>query len=509
MGDEVAALRAEVARLEAELRTTRADAAAIESLPFDFWARDRDGVCVSENSTTRANWGSLLGKRPQDTNAPPEAIEVWLANNARALAGEIVHGDVEYLVNGELRHVHNIVGPIRQGDETVGTFGVNIDLTDLRRLERKLRETQRLETLGLFAGGVAHDINNIVMVVLGIASLARRRAAPGSSLDADLAAIENASRRAAAICTQLLAFAGKGDLAVERLELGEVVAETLRLVTPSIPPNIAVDVVAGRFAVDADASQLRQLVMNLILNASEAIGARPGTIAVTVEAAAPALLAAAVDDDPAFAPDPASDYVMLDVRDTGGGMTAETRARIFEPFFTTKARGRGLGLAAVLGTVRMHRGGLHVETVPGRGSRFCVFLPRSSHGAATGAREDAIESWRGSGTIVVVDDDDGVATATARMLSELGFDPIVCRGGNEAIAVLDQHPDVVLVLLDLMMPGLDGAATLHALRAKHPALRAVLMSGFHELVVPIAGVPVLAKPFSLDDLARALRAITQ
>src|SRR6185312_13313126 len=210
MGDETEVLRAEVQRLKAELRATRAlHAATIESLPFDFWARDRDGVCVSENSTTRKHWGSLLDKRPQDTDAPPEAIAVWIANNSRALAGEIVHGDVDYVVGGELRHVHNIVGPIRQGDEIVGTFGVNIDLTDLRRLERKLREAQRLETIGLLAGGVAHDINNIVMVVLGIASLARRRAGPGTSLDTDLASIENASRRAAAICTQLLAFAGK------------------------------------------------------------------------------------------------------------------------------------------------------------------------------------------------------------------------------------------------------------------------------------------------------------
>ncbi|HEY3801414.1 MAG TPA: ATP-binding protein [Kofleriaceae bacterium] len=511
MGDEVEALRAEVERLGGELRATRAvHAAAIESLPFDFWARDRDGVCVSENSTTRANWGSLLGKRPEDSDAAPEAIAVWIANNTRALGGEVVHGDVDYVVGGQQRHVHNIVGPIRQGDEIVGTFGVNIDLTELRRLERKVRETQRLETLGLFAGGVAHDINNIVMVVLGIASLARRRAAPGSSLDVDLESIETASRRAAAICAQLLAFAGKGDLAVARLELADVVAETLRLVAPSIPATIAIDVAAQRVAIDADAGQLRQLVMNLLLNASEAIGEHDGIISVRVEPATRAMLVAAVDDDPAFAPDPARDYAMLEVRDTGSGMTAPTRARIFEPFFTTKARGRGLGLAAVLGAVRAHGGGLHVETEPGHGSRFCVYLPRSSEGTDSAAREAPIESWRGSGTIVVVDDDEGVAVATARMLGELGFDPIVCRGGREAMAVFDERKhernDVALVLLDLMMPGLDGAATLRALRAKHPHVRAVLMSGFHELAEPVAGVPVLAKPFSLDELARAVRA---
>ncbi len=373
--DEVVALRAEVARLEAELRASRAlHDATIESLPFDFWARDRDGVCVSLNSACHANWGNLLGQRPEDSTAPPDVIAVWLANNARALAGEIVHGDVDYEVAGELRHIHNILAPIRQGDEIVGTLGVNLDLTELRRLERKLRETQRLETIGLLAGGVAHDINNIVMIILGIASLARRRAAVGSSLERDLSTVETASRRAAAICNQLLAFAGKGQLDVELLELDAVVAETVQLVAASLPPPLAIEVeVEARLAVEADSTQLRQLVMNLVLNAAEAVGDRAGGVIVRVALATPPMLVAASVDDFGFAPSASCDYVMLEVRDTGAGMTPETRARIFEPFFTTKARGRGLGLAAALGTVRAHAGGLHVETKPGAGSSFRVF----------------------------------------------------------------------------------------------------------------------------------------
>ena len=523
VADEVVGLRAEVARLEAELRATRAvHDAAIESLPFDFWARDRDGVCVSQNTACFARWGKLVGHRPEDSDASPEVIAVWLANNARALAGEIVRGDVDYVVGGEVRHIHNILAPIRQGDEIVGTLGVNLDLTELRRLEHKLREAQRLETIGLLAGGVAHDINNIVMIILGMASMARRRAPAGSSLEGDLSTIETASRRAAAICNQLLAFAGKGHLDVELLEAGAVVTETVRLVAASLRSDIGIDVDVDReLAVEADPTQLRQLIMNLVLNAAEAIdqtaggaasgreatfvGERRGTVAVRVAPAAPELIAVAAADDVGFVPAPGVEYVALEVRDTGGGMTPETRARIFEPFFTTKARGRGLGLAAALGTVRAHAGGLHVETRLGDGSSFRVLLPRATRPAVAPALAAPLERWRGSGAALVVDDDAEVAAAAARMLSDLGFEPIVCHGGAEALATLGDTTAPAVVLMDLMMPGLDGANTLRRIHASHPGVRVVLMSGFHDLAEPPLDMDVLAKPFSIDELAHAVR----
>jgi signal transduction histidine kinase/CheY-like chemotaxis protein len=512
--DDVAELRAEIARLQAELTATRAlHEATIESLPFDFWARDVDGVCVSLNSACRTTWGNLLGQRPEDAAAPPEVIAVWLANNARALAGDIVHGDVDYVVNGETRHIHNVLGPIRQADAIVGTLGVNLDITELRhaeaerlRLERKLRDTQRLETIGLLAGGVAHDINNIVMIILGIASVARRHAGTGSKLDADLSTIETASRRAAAICHQLLAFAGKGQLAVELLELDVVVAETLRLVTSSLPPQVTLELQAARrLAIEADPTQLRQLVMNLMLNGAEAIGEAAGTVTNRVAAATPAMVEAVAADDPSFTPEPSRDYVVIEVTDTGGGMSAETRARVFEPFFTTKSRGRGLGLAAALGTVRAHAGGLQVDTRAGSGSTFRVLLPRSARELEPVALFELLDEWRGSGAALVVDDDRDVASAAARMLASIGFDAVVARGGHEALTMLDGRDDIGLVLLDLMMPGLDGAATLERIRASHPRVTVVLMSGFHDVADPALRTRVLAKPFSLGELARVVR----
>ncbi|HEY6032959.1 MAG TPA: ATP-binding protein, partial [Kofleriaceae bacterium] len=374
-------MRAEVARLQAELSSSRAlYQATIESLPFDFWARDREGYCVSQNRATREHWGDLLARRPEDMDLPADVIENWLANNRRALAGEIVRGEVDYTLGGELRHIQNVLAPIRQGDAIVGTLGVNIDLTDLRRaeadrrrLEHRLLETQRLETLGLLAGGVAHDINNIVMIVLGLASLARRHADPGSALDRDLATIENASRRAGEICGQLLAFAGRGQLELEPVDLSALVGETLELVRPRVSTAIQIELAApASLVVVGDPTQLRQLVMNLILNAGDAIGDSAGRIGIRVAPAERAMIEA-LAADPAIAIRADRSYALLEISDTGRGMSVEIRARIFEPFFTTKASGRGLGLAAALGTVRGHQGALTVESVERVGSTFRVF----------------------------------------------------------------------------------------------------------------------------------------
>lgn len=508
-----AAARAE--RLEAELRASRAlHEATIESLPFDFWARDREGYCVSQNGATRAHWGDLLHRRPEDMDFPPEVIATWLENNRRALAGEIVRGEVDYMVAGETRHVENILAPIRQGAEIVGTLGVNVDLTDLRRaeaerlrLERRLRETQRLETVGLLAGGVAHDINNIVMVIMGMTSLARRHAG-GPALDHDLATIETASRRAAEICGQLLAFAGKGRLAIELVDLGALVDETVALLQRTLPSHVTLEVEsprAPRLRIEGDPIQLRQLVMNLILNASEAIGDQPGTISIRLGLADPQVLSTMAHESVVdLAPEGA--HALLEVTDTGCGMTAEIRARIFEPFYTTKARGRGLGLAAALGTVRGHAGALAVVSEPGAGATFRVVLPCVEDEAHAPAPPEVAEDWRGTGTVLIVDDDHGVATAVARMMCDIGFDVIVAISGQEALTHVAAHPGLVLALVDLMMPGLGGAETCALIHAQLPDLPVILMSGFHDLAEPPPHTRLLAKPFTYEVLHAAVRA---
>jgi len=509
--DDIAVLRAEVARLRDEVAQTRAmHEALIESLPFDFWARDRDGWCFSENSQTRRNWGSLIGTRPEDRDLPPEVIERWRDNNRRALSGEIVRGNVEYTVGGETKHIQNILAPIRKGDEIIGTLGVNLDFTELRRLERRLRETQRLETVGLLAGGVAHDINNIVMVILAITTMMRRQVAMGSQLAEDLSTIETASQRAAEICTQLLAYAGKRQLARELLDLNAVVADTAKLLRSTLPSGISLEVTSAAgipIPVEIDPAQLRALVMNLILNASEAIG-DDGRINVTVEAADPKRIGELANSHVGVVLDPARPYAILSVTDTGRGMPPETVERIFEPFFTTKARGRGLGLAAALGTVRAHEGAMHVESTVGRGSTFRVLLPYSSQALPRrDAQSDVTVAFRGSGVVLVVDDHEGVAIATARMMKELGFEAIVASSGAEALLRLAETAGVSLVMLDLMMPGLDGSATLERIRERHPKLPVILMSGFHDFAEPPTGTPLLRKPFGLDELTRAVRGV--
>ena len=387
--DELAELRAEVEHLRAAHETLRERAqrveselgasqalhrAAIESLPFDFWARDPEGYCFSQNATTRANWGDLLGKRPGDMGLPEDVVAKWESNNARALAGEIVHGDVEYVIHGELRSFHNILAPIRDGDRILGTLGVNIDVTERNRaeaerlqLDRRLRDGQRLESLGLLAGGVAHDFNNLLTIILGAASLARRTTETPAERDRDLETIETAARRAAELCDQLLAYAGRSSVKLERVDLAHVVTETARLLRSTLPPEIelAVRPAPGPLLVRVDATQIRQVVLNLLLNAAEALRGRSGTIAVSTS------IVRGTDADDL----PPGEHVVLEVRDDGVGMSKETQARIFEPFFTTKDTGRGLGLSAVLGIVHAHHGALRVESELGVGSTFRLLLP--------------------------------------------------------------------------------------------------------------------------------------
>ncbi|MEQ2006185.1 MAG: PAS domain S-box protein, partial [Limisphaerales bacterium] len=283
-------------------------------------------------------------------------------------------------------------------------FGAAIQRADAeqerQRMELKLQETQKLESLGVLAGGIAHDFNNLLTSILGNASLARMDLPPRSPVEHSLEQIEKASLRAADLCRQMLAYAGKGRFVVQPFDLTQLVQDTAHLLQVSVSKKAVLkfDLDAGLPPVLADASQLRQIVMNLVINASEAIGDRSGVIALST---------GLVRADRRYLADthlagnlPEGDYVFLEVSDTGCGMTPELRARIFEPFFTTKFAGRGLGLAAVLGIVRGHRGALRVYSEPGKGSSFKLLLPIAP-GAAVGlaAPNPLADGWRGSGRI--------------------------------------------------------------------------------------------------------------
>lgn len=374
-------------------------------------------------------------------------------------------------------------------------------------LERKLLETQKLESLGILAGGIAHDFNNLLMAILGNTSLALLELPKDTSTYAAVDQIDTAARQAADLTRQLLAYAGKGHFAIQQLDLNAMLTEMIQLLKASIGKNatLTCQFAPELPAVAAEATQIRQVIMNLLINAAEAIGNQYGVITIVtgVIHADRTYLASTY-----LAPDlPEREYVFLEVRDTGCGMDAETQARIFDPFFTTKFTGRGLGLAAVLGIVRSHGGALRVVSLPGEGTTFRILLP-SIHTPLklSPAQNSANATWFGNGTVLVIDDEEGVRSLIARMLERLGFTVMLAPDGKIGVDYFRTHADSIIgVLLDLTMPRMNGEQTLHALRRIRPDVRVILMSGYSEEDATgrfeeehLAGF--LQKPFTFDEL---------
>ena len=398
--------------------------------------------------------------------------------------------------------------------------GLAIDITarkeaeaDKLAMERKLLESQKLESLGLLAGGIAHDFNNLLTGIMGHANLARFHPGIDAEVTDHLRKIEAGSVRAAELCQQMLAYSGRGNFLIEPVDLNQLVRETLPLLQGSLSPRARVSLELGSqsIVVMADATQLRQIAMNLILNAADSLGATGGTINVTTGrrpfgrdflAAAHAADALAVGE-----------YVFLEVRDTGCGMSAETMAKIFDPFFTTKFTGRGLGLAAVLGIVRGHSGALRVESEINRGSTFTLILPPSQEGLSRNGDLLSSTPWHRKGTVLVIDDEESVRNVACALLRSFGFTPVSAANGSDGIECFRSRPkSFEVVLLDLTMPRLDGEETLAGLRAIDPAVRVVLVSGYSEndrIGEMAAGGPLLflQKPFTRGSLQQRLQQI--
>ena len=386
--------------------------------------------------------------------------------------------------------------------------------TERRALERKLQESQKLESLGVLAGGIAHDFNNLLTGVLGNASLARMDLPPDSPVQSYLSQIEASATRAADLCKQMLAYSGKGRFVVTNIDINALIEDTTRLLEVSISKRAVLKFHLGEGipAVLGDATQLRQVIMNLVINASEAVGEKSGFISISsgMTRADRAYLAGSF-----LAPDlPEGDYVFIEVADNGSGMSPEVLAKIFDPFFTTKFTGRGLGLAAVLGIVRGHKGALKVFSEDGWGTTFKILLP-CAEGSAEVLAEEVGDAplWSGSGRVLVVDDDETVRVTTARMLEACGFTTQLAPDGREGVeAFREAGGDFALVVLDLTMPHLDGEEAFRAITALKPDARVLLMSGFNEqeAIARFTGKGLagfLQKPFTFPALREKLHGI--
>lgn len=402
-----------------------------------------------------------------------------------------------------------LVGCIRLQENPYQDLSFVLDLTESKKLQQRVLEAQKFESVGVLAGGIAHDFNNILVGVIGHASLAQDLLPPGHQVRDLLAQIVRNGEHAAHLTRQLLAYSGKGQFLLEPLHLSALFEEISILVRPAIARNIAVEMnlPADLPAVDADRGQMRQVFTNLVLNAAESIGEQGGRIWVetgvrNIETVSPQETWAAGEARP-------GPYVYLEVVDTGCGMDEATKAKIFDPFYTTKFVGRGLGLAAVAGIVRGHKGALRVTSTPGQGTRFLVLFPSSAKAIPAEAPK-AVSPAHSRGTVLVVDDEAVVRQMARAALERHGYQVELAENGPRAIEVFQSDPmRFSLIVLDLSMPGMSGAQALPELRRTRPEIPVLITSGYGEAQTlgMFAGQKVsgfLQKPFSSQVLLKRI-----
>jgi len=386
-----------------------------------------------------------------------------------------------------------------------------------KKLESQIQHAQRLESLGVLAGGIAHDFNNLLVAIIGNADLALMDLAVQAPARGRIVSIKTAGQRAAELTTQMLAYSGKGRFVVEPLDLNELIQEMSHLLQVSIPKSVILkpNFTQGIPAIEADASQMRQVVMNLITNAAEAIGDQSGVITLStgmVQADRRYLSEAYMDEDL-----PEGYYVFLEVCDTGCGMDEATRQKIFDPFFSTKFTGRGLGLAAVLGIIRGHRGAIRVYSEPGRGTTFKILLPASKQPAKMHSEFDDsdLREWRGAGTVLVMDDEEGIRSVMKMTLERFGFEVLTANNGKDGVELFRQQASRIrVVILDMTMPEMNGEESYREVRRIRGDVPVILSSGHSEqdATSRFAGKGLagfVKKPFTLKEFMSKVREVLE
>jgi len=504
---------------ELELARTRL-AAIVESSDDAIISKDLNGIVQTWNRGAERLYGysalEIMG-RPMSLLLPPDRPDEEALILKRLAKGERVdHFETTRLrKDGRQIDVSLSISPIYDKEGIVrGASHVARDITERRTLETQRLHTQKLESLGVLAGGVAHDFNNLLTGILGNASLVADSMHAANPNRQILAECIQAAERAAQLTRQLLAYAGKGRFVVEPVSLSALVREISTLIQTSIPRKVQVrlELADNLPTVEADAGQLQQVVMNLIINGAEAIGENVGLVVCSTasqmvdEAYMNTLGAEALYIKPGL-------YVTLEVNDSGCGMDEATLASIFDPFFTTKFTGRGLGLAAVSGIVHGHKGAIKVYSSPGRGSTFKVLFPAMGVGHVP-ENADVQGTYEGTNqTVLIVDDEESVRSTARNTLQRHGYRTLEAKDGREALEVFRQFAnEITLVLLDLTMPYLNGEEVLRELKIILPDVRVLLSSGFNEVEAVrrftgkgLAGF--LQKPYTAALLAETIKRI--
>ncbi|MEM7034605.1 MAG: PAS domain S-box protein, partial [Chloroflexota bacterium] len=363
-----------------------------------------------------------------------------------------------------------------------------IDLTDRKQTEDALRQTQKLESLGVLAGGIAHDFNNLLTVMLAQSSLIEMKLPPDSPVLSNVAQIVQASERATDLTQQMLAYSGRGRFEIQPIQINALIQENMHLLKVALPKRVhlVAELADTLPLIDGDVGQVQQVIMNLIINAAEAVEDQTGNVTITTR-----LSRVEENNHPYFLYTHATlrpgSYVIIQVKDDGVGLADDVMERIFDPFFTTKTTGRGLGLAAVLGIVRGHQGGLEVESEIGVGTTFRIFLPISDHTSLPPDKSPALlpEHKRNTAsTVLIIDDEEAILHTLTTILQAEGVRTIRATDGREGIKLYQQdQTEIGLVILDLSMPGLSGEETLKQLKQVNPDVSVLISSGYSEIEI--------------------------
>ncbi len=507
---------------ESEKRLQR----AIDNAPFPIMIHAEDGEVLQLSKA----WCKLSGYRPDEIPTVKYWVRLACSENIDVI---LKHIDRLYHAkspqeNGEVRITAKDgrqliwdfssapLGKLLDNRQLVITMAMDITRRkqaqeNQLQLEQQMLHTQKLESLGVLAGGIAHDFNNILTSVLGHTELAQRRLANESPATRHLAQIKTAASKAADLANQMLAYSGKGKFVVEPLDLNLLIEEMMHMLNVSISKGTVLryDFAQHLPTIEADATQIRQVIMNLVINASEAIGEKSGTIAIVT---------GVIDCNSDYLKDvwldeglPEGLYTFVEVADTGCGMDQNTRTRIFDPFFSTKFTGRGLGMAAVIGIIRSHKGAIKVYSEVGKGTTIKILFPSSTLPAALFNKDQVEDNWQGDGTVLMVDDEETVRGIGKSMLQELGFDVISAVDGKAAVSLYkERKKDIKFVLMDLTMPHMNGEEAFRELRMINPQVKVIIASGYNEQEVTrkFAGKGLsgfLQKPYELSSLSRLVR----
>jgi PAS domain S-box-containing protein len=408
------------------------------------------------------------------------------------------------------------VSPIGTPPDIHSAVVVARDITERRsaeaeraRMQERLLTAQKLDSLGMLAGGIAHDFNNLLTAILGGASIALLKLPDAAPARRSIETLVAAARRASELTQQLLAYSGRGKFHVRTIDLSENIRELVLVLEAAIPKRVTLlrRLAPDLPAVQVDVGQIQQVIMNLVINAAEAIGDRPGTIVLTTgRQPVDETYVATLFPGESLVP---GDHVFVEVHDDGCGMSPETIAKAFDPFFTTKTKGRGLGLAAVQGIIRSHHGALKIYSTPGRGTTFKVLMPASTSPVEVQARDVAPPQASGA-TVLVVDDEPLLRGAARQIVQHFGYTALEAADGREAVAIFrEKANEISIVLLDMTMPGMSGEETFQELRRIKPDACVVLSSGYNEIeatrrFTADSLAAFLQKPYTAEQLGQCL-----